>query len=388
MRVLTVTFDPSEGPGGIEGRAMAYTAGLIRRGIHVEVAALSRGAKSSEERYQGTTLLRLSSSFLRIPWTLRSLVRIMGQSSLDSVFMLSGGSTGVGILVLVISRLTGRRSALMFYGRDILQSRRRPTGRILLILSILLADGVGANSKYTMSLLPFKPRTPSVVVYPGVDVGMADEHLSSGRNKSEPHVLFVGRLVRRKGADLLLTAFGQLRAEFPSARLDVVGDGPEMANLLALANRLGLGGSVTFHGAVFGRRLQEIYSQASLLVLPSRESAYDVEGFGTVFLEAGIFGLPSVGTRTGGIPEAVTDGVTGKLVRDGNIDELRGAMKSLLDNPKEMERMGRNAQKQAIRFSWERSLDQVMQLLGHGINERRSVRSPGEKRGPRDPPPV
>jgi len=368
MRVLTITLDPSEGQGGIEGRAMAYTAGLVNRGIHVEVAALSPGKKTSEEAYQGTKLVRLSSSFLRFPWTLRSLVHLMGRSSVDSVFMLSGGATGAGIVVLCVSRLTGRRSAVMFYGRDILQSRRRPIGRIALLMSVLLADGVGANSRYTLSLLPFRPRTP-VIVYPGVDVGRARQRETAGRSRSEPRILFVGRLVRRKGADILLAAFGQLRAELPSVRLDVVGDGPEMSNLVSQANRLGLEGAVTFHGALFGQRLWDVYAKASLLVLPSRQSASDAEGFGTVFLEAGVFGIPSVGTRTGGIPEAVIDGATGKLVRADSTDELRSAIKSLRDDPEEMERMGLRALEWARRFSWERSTDQVLRLLGYGPGE-------------------
>jgi len=376
LRLLTITFDPSEGQGGIEGRAMAYTAGLVGRGVHVEVAALSPGGKESEETYQGTRLVRLPSSFLRLPWTLRSLVRMMSRSSLDSVFMLSGGATGAGILILCFSRLTGRRSAVMFYGRDILQSRRRAKGRISLLLSILLANGVGTNSRYTMSLLPIRPRSPAVIVYPGVDATIAGGQPAVGRDRDEPHILFVGRLVRRKGVDLLLAAFNQLRAELPSARLDVVGDGPEMPRLLALASKLGLEGAVTFHGALFGRRLWEVYARSSLLVLPSRQSAYDVEGFGTVFLEAGMFGIPSIGTKTGGIPEAVLDGVTGKLVRPENADELHGAIKSLLEDPEELERMGTNALERARGFSWERSTDQVLRLLGFNAVESATARGP------------
>jgi phosphatidylinositol alpha-1,6-mannosyltransferase len=376
MRLLTVTFDPPEGQGGIEGRAMAYTARLLGRGIHVEVAALSPHLGKSEEKYQGTVLLRLPSSLIRLPSTLRSLIRLMSRSSLDSVFMLSGGSTGAGILVLCYSRLTGRRSAVLFYGRDILQSRRRPAGRISLLLAVLLANGVGANSRYTSSLLPFRRRTPPVIVYPGVDTSLASEYSERGRDRNEPRLLFVGRLVRRKGADLLIEAFGRLRADMPSVRLDIVGDGPELPNLIALARKLDLGDAVTFHGALFGRRLWEVYAKAALLVLPSRQSAYDVEGFGTVFLEAGMFGIPSIGTRTGGIPEAVVDGVTGKLVRDGNVGELGDAIKSLLDDPEEAERLGTNARAEALRFSWDRSTDQVLRLLGYGTGEKTPAQRP------------
>jgi len=365
MRLLTVTFDPPTGQGGIEGRAIAYTDGLVRRGVHVEVAALSPRQHESEERYQGTKLFRLSSSLHRLPWTLRSLAGLMSRSSLDSVFILSGASTVAGMATLCFSRLTGRRSGVMFYGRDILQSRKRPTGRLSLLLCLLLAGRVGTNSRYTMKLLPFRPRKPPVVVYPGVDEAMA-EGLTKGSYQGGVRMLFVGRLVRRKGVDILLAAFGQLKAEFPSLRLDIVGDGPEMPNLEALAQELAIGDAVTFHGALFERRLRDVYAGASLLVLPSRQSSSDVEGFGTVFLEAGVFGLPSIGTRTGGIPEAVVDGVTGRLVDPESIDDLRNAIRNLLDDPREMERLGSNARERARLFSWERSTDQVLRLLGEG----------------------
>ena len=374
MRLLTLTFDPPQGQGGIEGRAMEYTERLVKRGTHVEVAAFSSGQEMPVERYQGTKLVRLSSSILRLPWTLRSLVGLMSKSSLDSVFMLSGASTGVGVLTLCFARLTGRRSGVMFYGRDLLLSRKRPSGRILLVICLLLADRVGTNSRYTMSLLPFRPRTPPVIVYPGVDERIAEVYAAKGPNRSGTRILFVGRLVRRKGADILISALGRLKAEFPSLGLDVVGDGPEMQNLLALAEGLDLGDAVTFHGALFGRRLWEVYAGASLLVLPSRQSSEDVEGFGTVFLEAGMFGIPSIGTRTGGIPEAVIDGVTGKLVEAESVDDLRNAIVSFLDDPREMARLGTNARERAMRFSWERSTDHVLQLLGQGDGEEKLVR--------------
>ena len=344
---------------------MAYTANLVKRGIHVEVAALSPRHDASEEEYQGTKLFRFSSSLRRLPATLLSLVRLMNQSSLDTVLLLSGGSTGAGVVFLWFFRLTGRRTGVMFYGRDLLQARSGPAGRVSLALSILLADGVGTNSVYTWSLLPVRPRTPPVIVYPGVDPGQWSERPERVRDRSEPRILFVGRLVRRKGADQLLTAFSRLRAEFPSARLDIVGDGPERRNLVDLAKRLGMGDAVTFHGALFGSRLRDVYAGASFLVLPSRMSATDVEGFGTVFLEAGMAGIPSIGTRTGGIPEAVTDGVTGKLVRAEDLDELQTAMRTLLDNPKEMARLGANAREKAMKFSWDRSTDGVLKLLGY-----------------------
>jgi phosphatidylinositol alpha-1,6-mannosyltransferase len=364
LRILLVTFDPPTGSGGIEGRTMAYTAGLLGRSIHVEVAALSAGRGESEEPYLGTRLVRLSSSILKLPKTFGALVKMMSQSSLDTIFMLSGGSTPLGILVLGYSRLTGRRAALFFYGRDILQTIRRPVGRIFVVLSILLSEGVATNSKYTASLLPYRPGSHLTILYPGVDA-----NISSGLPPPENHrrpfrILFVGRLVPRKGADILITAFNQLKSRHPSLRLDIVGDGPEAEKLRALADSLGLGDAVEFHGALYGPSLWRRYAESSLFVMPSRESAYETEGFGTVFLEAGVFGVPSVGTRMGGIPEAVIDGVTGKLVDCEDVVGLERILEALLESPSEMARLGRNARQRALELSWEASTNGLLRTLG------------------------
>jgi glycosyltransferase involved in cell wall biosynthesis len=364
VRILIVTFDPPRGSGGIEGRTMAYTAGLLSRAMHVEVAALAPGQNDTEEPYLGTRLVRLSASILQLPRTFQALVKMMSRSSLDSVFLLSGGSTPLGIMVLGYSRITRRKSGVFFYGRDILQATRRPTGRIALMIAVVLAERVATNSRYTASLLPYKPRTPLVIIYPGVDPSISGGLNDRARDNQSPRILFVGRLVKRKGADLLVTAFGKVKSELPGVRLDIVGDGPELENLKALAHGLGLDASVSFYGALYGSELWKRYAEASLFVLPSRRSRYDVEGFGTVFLEAGVFGVPSVGTRTGGIPEAVIDGITGILVDSEDPEGLSKTIQSLLENPVEMERLGRNARLRISEFSWDSSTSQVLRLLG------------------------
>jgi glycosyltransferase involved in cell wall biosynthesis len=367
MRILIMTFDPPVGSGGVEGRAVAYTGTLVKSAVHVEVAALAPHQGISSEPYQGTTLTHLSSSIIRLPRTFGTLVRMISHSSLDSIFMLSGGSTVAGLLVLGFSRLSGRKSGVFFYGRDLLQARKRTGRRIFLALSILLADRVATNSRYTAGLLPLRPRSPLAVVYPGVDVRIAEGPNNHQGQQRSRRILFVGRLVKRKGVDLLLTAFGLLRPALPDLLLDIVGDGPEMGNLRALADSLGLGDAVTFHGALYGRRLWERYAEASIFVMPSRQSQEDAEGFGTVFLEAGAFGVPSIGTRTGGIPEAVIDGVTGTLVRSEDAEELRAAIQRLLADPSEIERMGNNARQRASRLSWEASTNEVLRLFASDV---------------------
>ena len=363
MRILMVTFDFQTEMGGMEGRAIAYTKRLLAKGIHVELAALAKGQKESQGPFLGTRMVRLSSSTPRLPSSILALVSMMRDSSLDCVFMLSGGSTVLGNLILGFSRLTRRRSGVFFYGKDILHSRRRVARRMTLVMSILLADRVATNSRYTASILPIRPRRAPVIVYPGVEKDIAAGTTGSLRDPSHPRILFVGRLVSRKGVDLLLRAFSELHLEFPGARLDIVGDGPEMNSLRSLTGTLGLADVVSFHGALYGPKLWARYAEASLFVMPSRQSPDDVEGFGTVFLEAGVFGVPSVGTRTGGIPEAVADGITGTLIDDDDTVGLRKEISSLLEDPVRRMQLGSNAREHVADFTWESSTNGVLQLL-------------------------
>ena len=359
-----VTFDPPTGSGGIEGRAMAYTKNFLKRGKYIEVAAFAPGGDAPPEQYFGTKLHRISSSFGTLPRGLSGLVGVSVSSSLDAEFFLSGGSTPIGVLGLCFARLTGRRSGVFFYGRDLLHSRKSLGGKLLLSLSVLLAHGVGTNSVYTAGLLPRGPRRRAVVAYPGVDPQLAIAAEKATGDKEQLRVLFVGRLVRRKGCDLLLRAFCQIKASLPGALLDLVGDGPEMKGLVALSEELGVRDAVTFHGALYGEQLWNRYACASLFVMPTRESGDDVEGFGTVYLEAGAFGVPSIATRTGGVPEAVLDGVTGRLVKSEDADGLAIAMLELLRSPEERRRLGDGAKARAARFTWQASTEQVLRIMG------------------------
>lgn len=129
-------------------------------------------------------------------------------------------------------------------------------------------------------------------------------------------VLAVGRLVPEKGVDVLVRAAGSL----PATRLVVVGDGDERASLEALA--ASLGAEVEFAGSVPPGELAAHYAAARLVCVPSRR-----EGFGMVAAEALAAGRAVVGTRVGGLPDLVTDGVTGALVEPGDPDALAAALR-------------------------------------------------------------
>jgi len=128
--------------------------------------------------------------------------------------------------------------------------------------------------------------------------------------------LFVGRLVEKKGCDVLIKAFGRVLAQSPDGvYLWVVGDGQLFEDLSKLAVKIGIHKRIIFFGRIENTSLPDIYAGADCFVLPSIENGDgDTEGQGVVLLEAMAAGLPIVASRVGGVSEIVKDGQNGWLV--------------------------------------------------------------------------
>ena len=107
----------------------------------------------------------------------------------------------------------------------------------------------------------------------------------------------------------------------------------------------------------------KLYSLADLFVLLSREELPDVEGFGLVFLEAAACGLPSVGGRSGGIPEAVDEGRSGWLVDPSNPHEIAATIIDLLKSPGKLERASKSCLSQAREASWEQAANTIFEEM-------------------------
>src|SRR6266566_733755 len=121
-------------------------------------------------------------------------------------------------------------------------------------------------------------------------------------------VLFVGRLVERKGVAHLIEAIARLGRGDEGTRLEIVGDGPERPGLEALAGRLGVASRVVFRGKIPPDELQASYARAAVCVLPSvLDARGDTEGLGVVLLEAMNHATPVIASRVGGIPDIVED---------------------------------------------------------------------------------
>lgn len=168
--------------------------------------------------------------------------------------------------------------------------------------------------------------------------------------KTGKRVLYVSRLVNRKGPHVLLRAFKKVLDGEPAAELTLVGKGYLRPALQMMAYDLGIGDSVTFLGDVSNEKLAMAYSSSDIFVLPSLHA----ESFGMVLLEAMASEVPVIASRTGGIPEVFDDGEQGLLVTPGDEEELSNAMIDLLGDEDKRKRMGRAGRKKALDdYDWQ-----------------------------------
>ena len=181
-----------------------------------------------------------------------------------------------------------------------------------------------------------------VVIHHGVDAELFRPDASASRclgwDQAKHNILFVGRLSREKGVDLLLTAFREIARDHPETKLHIVGDGPLRHVYESMAAHLGIAGSVDFTGWIEKRGLPRYYSAADICVVPSY-----TEPLGKVVLEALACGTPVLGARVGGIPDIVRPGENGVLFDAGDALALGSALRLVLQEPELLQEMSRHA---------------------------------------------
>ena len=180
------------------------------------------------------------------------------------------------------------------------------------------------------------PGTRVDVIPMGTDLGSlfvppADPAIRKGNE-----IVFVGRLVEKKGVPVLVEAFAKLIRSCPEARLTVVGDGPLRAAIESLVRKLGLGEQVLVAGALPHPELPAIFQRCAVAVFPFVVAAGgDQEGFGLVVTEAMGCGCPVIASDLPAVRASIEPGVTGILVPPGNVDALERALRRVLsDEPK------------------------------------------------------
>ena len=201
------------------------------------------------------------------------------------------------------------------------------------------------------------------VIPMGVDLKKRFVPAKSRRNKN--YLLFVGRLVKKKGLQYLIHALPLILERHPQVYLQITGDGPEKINLKRMCENLGISAHVRFLGAVKNELLPALYQTSDVVVFPSVIlDDGDQEGFGLVLVEALGCECAAIVTDLPAMQDIITDGETGLVVPQKNIRKLAEKVILLLDDRKLRESLGREGRRLVLKkYDWNLIARQYADLI-------------------------
>jgi phosphatidylinositol alpha-1,6-mannosyltransferase len=375
QRILIPAYDFKPLLGGVANYGHELAVQFSRRaGVHV----LSRRLEGMEEfdrdlPYRITRIPAPESGLFSFPLFARAVRRLLRETAYDAVFCpmwfpdgaaarWARGSLPVRFAVAahgteVFDNYAGLKHAVK---SALLRGEKRRVLR--------QAWRVFPVSHYTRRAVIQEGGDPArvITVHNGVNLGVyhrtppEPQLLARYRPNGERLLLTVTRLHPYKGVDRMLDALPAVVRSAPDVRYVVVGVGPDLPRLQALAVERGVADRVRFTGRLPLEEIVALYNMAELFVLLSREEPPDVEGFGLVFLEAAACGLPSVGGRSGGIPDAIEDGKSGWLVSPTDTAEIAAAVARVLGDPKLRRAAAERCLARAPDASWARAAATIL----------------------------
>jgi glycosyltransferase involved in cell wall biosynthesis len=234
-----------------------------------------------------------------------------------------------GLVGTWLSKLSHTPLVTTLHGTDVRIARTVSMSRPAFRHVLQNSRAITAVSKWLADEAQSLVSAPHPVVAP---MPVATDLFSPGGARQQNALLFVGRLTKQKGVDLLLHALAKLPA---AITLDIVGEGVEKAALESLARELGLASRVRWHGVQAHGELVRFYRSAAAVIVPSAG-----EGLGLVAAEAMLCETPVVGFESGGLPDVVQHDRTGLLVRERSADALADAIEQLFARPDRGQALG------------------------------------------------
>lgn len=354
MRVLHV--DTASTWRGGQNQALLTALGQSARGHQVAVACREGGAL--EERLQQAGLPAHPIAFRGdlSPLAALSLARVLRSFRPDVAQLHDPHAISAGLMAIRLQpggRVIGTRRVDFPLRSPLSRRKYRSCARVIAvsraIAAILEKAGVpGEQVRVVYEGVPARPPTP----------GGREALASLGIPEGAPVVGNVAALAEHKDHATLLSAMSKVLEDVPEARLVIVGDGELRGALEAQAASLGLGDRCVFAG--FRKDIDALIPAFTVFCLPSSS-----EGLGTSLLDAMSFARPVVATSAGGIPEAVEDGVTGRIVPVGDPGALARALVALLRDAAGRDAMGQAGRRRfEERFTADRMVDETLGVYG------------------------
>lgn len=368
--MITNDFPPRT--GGIQNFVYELLKGFDPQEV---VVYCSNWRKAKEfDLAQNYKVIRIGSKvLLPTPKRAKEVIKIIERFDCDRV--LFGASTPLGIMAPALRKAGIKKIGALTHGHEAgwagIPILRQLVKRAFKDLDFITYLGEYTKNKLT-KLTPND--TAFVKLAPGVDTTVFNlqyranrAELLARKNLSGKKIVFcASRLMPRKGQDELLEVWPKVLQRNPSAHLLFSGGGPYKQKLLKKVKSKNLQNNVTFLGALPQKELAAFYGMSNVFAMPNRTRNFglDVEGLGMVFLEAAACGIPTIGGRAGGVPDALVDETTGYLVTPKNRQELLARLDLLLQNPNLAESLGSAGRDWVVKnWQWASRREQLKQLL-------------------------
>jgi len=365
-KILCVTNDFGPRAGGIE----TFIMGLIERAPKGSIIVYT-SAQGDTTTYDqgwlrdfGVEVIRDSSKILLpSPRVIRNVQKVIARHSIKQVFF--GAAAPLAVMARSLRNKGVINIVALTHGHEVWWAKLWP-------FSVAISF-IGRNVDYLTYLGEFtkneiskalSPESTSKVIKiaPGIDTNHFAPVPSSAQLRKDlgladkKVIVSVGRLVHRKGQDILIKSMPAVLAEHPTAHILMVGEGPYRKYLTKLVSKLDLSDAVTFIGRIQYKELPRYICAGDIFVMPSRSrlAGLEVEGLGIVYLEASSCALPVIAGRSGGAPDAVDEGVTGYSVDGTSPLEVSKAIVKLFDDPVRAKEMGQAGRRWIVdKWRWE-----------------------------------
>lgn len=339
--------------GGMETLSLNLAAGLCKK-YDVTIIGPSRC----------TQFINNSAKVIEIPssppvFLLLATLWAFYLSARNSFSICVGTNGLIGPTCYLLKRFFHIKSVILVHGLDLVIDNT--IYQKLFVPLTAKANLIVANSSATKKIAIEKKFAEAnlTVINPGVTLPQKDIHLTRVRTDN-PTILFVGRLLTRKGlSHFMEKCIPLISKEIPNYQLVIIGDEPQNAvktdsaestRVLQLISTLHLENNVSFWGRVDAPTLAQAYRTADVLIMPLIPTTGDIEGFGMVIIEAASYGTPTIAFNIGGVCDAIAHGKTGFLIEPLDYRSFSDAVVKTIAQP---EKYRAACTEHAKKYEWE-----------------------------------
>lgn len=290
--------------------------------------------------YISTFLSPLNKKFSLIPLFIKLALVLRGKKG---ELIIEAGNIYAAFPPFLLSCILPLRYSVYCHGKELFPLGKSSLRQILFRKILNRAENIFYTSGYTLSILQKAGISGRFIqVPPKIKLPAGFHHHSKPLSASGVKLLTVGRLVSHKGHSVLIRA-AEILPESLNWHLTIAGSGPVEKTLQSLIIKKNLQNRISIRNDLTDMQLADLYSSSDIFIFPSLETSDGVEGFGIVLLEAMSYKLPIIASQTGAIPEVLSDGECGILVKPDNPGEIRDAVVSLINDAALRDTIIRNA---------------------------------------------